>query len=404
MGVEVRAGMFGSRIDLQRTRAGRDHHRVTFIELFFDLVFVFAVTQLSHALLKHLTLMGAVEAGLLFLAVWWVWIFTCWITNWLDPERTAVRLLLIALMLVGLLLTTSLPDAFGEKGLLFAGAFVSMQVGRSLFALWALRRHNKRNYDNFLRITAWLSASAIFWIAGGLLEDGARLVLWAIAVAIEFAAPSLGFWTPGLGRSATTDWEVEGGHMAERCALFVIIALGESILVTGATFAELPMSGAVLAAFGAAFLASVAMWWIYFDAAAERASRRIASSDDPGRLARLAYTYFHLPLVAGVVVTAVGDELALSHPLGHVDVKTALVLLGGPALYLAGDMLFRSATVKAPRSHVGGLLALVLLAPAAGAMTPMTLSLATSAVLVAVAGSETWRNRRGPRRAEASVP
>lgn len=388
--------MFGSRVDLQRTRTGHDHHRVTFIELFFDLVFVFAITQLSHALLKHLTPLGAIEAGLLFLAVWWVWIFTCWITNWLDPERTQVRLLLIVLMLAGLLLTTSLPDAFGEKGLLFASAFVFMQVGRSLFAMWALRRHNARNYLNFVRITAWLVASAVFWIAGGLAEQGLRLALWAVAVAIEFAAPSAGFWTPGLGRSTTGDWEVEGGHMAERCALFVIIALGESILVTGATFAELPMSLSVIGAFGAAFLASVAMWWIYFDAAAERASEHIAKSDDPGRLARLAYTYIHLPLVAGIVVTAVGDELALTHPLGHVDIKTTLVLLGGPALYLAGDLLFRIATTgKAPRSHAGGLLALLLLAPVAGAMTPMSLSFATSAVLVAVAGSETYWLRRG---------
>lgn len=215
----------------------------------------------------------------------------------------------------------------------------------------------------------------------------------------------MGFWTPGLGRSASTDWVVEGGHMAERCALFVIIALGESILVTGATFAELPMTASAATAFGAAFAASVSMWWIYFDAAAERASQRIAKSDDPGRLARLAYTYIHLPLVAGIVVTAVGDELALTHPLGPVDLGTALVLLGGPGIYLAGDALFRRATIgKAPRSHLGGLLALALLAPVAGAMTPMTLSLATSGVLVAVAGSETFLPRRRERRATTSAP
>jgi low temperature requirement protein LtrA len=387
--------MFGSRFDLQRTRAGGEHHRVTFVELFFDLVFVFAVTQLSHALLKQLTPLGAIQIGLLFLAVWWVWIYTCWITNWLNPERTAVRLLLIVLMLAGLLLTTSLPDAFQDKGLLFAGAFVFMQVGRSLFALWALRRHNPRNYGNFQRITVWLTVSGAFWIAGGLSHDGIRLACWATAVLIELAGPSAGFWTPGLGRSATTDWDVEGAHMAERCALFVIIALGESILVTGATFAELPMTEGALIAFVAAFLASVSMWWIYFDAAAERASRRISNAEDPGRMARLAYTYFHLPLVAGVVVTAVGDELALSHPLSHLDAKTLLVILGGPGLYLVGDLLFRKAsTGKAPRSHIGGLLALLLLAPAASHLTLASLSLAASVVLIMVAGSETFWLRR----------
>ena len=385
--------MIGARRDLQRVRDGHGHHRVTYIELFFDLVFVFAITQLSHGLLHHLTPLGAFQAALLFLAVWWVWIYTCWITNWLDPERPAVRLLLLALMLAGLVMSMSLPEAFEDKGLTFAIAFVLMQVGRSLFVAWALRRHNARNYRNFLRITAWLAVSGACWIAGGLSEGPQRMALWGLAVAIEFASPSLGFWTPGLGRSTTADWDVEGGHMAERCALFVIIALGETLLMTGATVAELPREAGVLTAFGAAFAASVAMWWIYFDAAAERASRTFASSDDPGKIARLAYTYFHLPLVAGIVVSAVGDELTLVHPNGHVDLKTGAVLLAGPALYLAGDLLFRRVTTqRIPRAHVVALAALAALVPAAGALSPALLSVTTSSVLVAVAAAETfWR-------------
>lgn len=385
--------MFGSRVDLQRTRQG--HERVTYVELFFDLVFVFAVTQLSHHLLKHLTLTGAVETALLFLAVWLVWTYTCWLTNWIDPERRAVRLLLLLLMLAGLLMSTSLPDAFGEKGLILAAAVVTMQVGRSLFMLWALRAYNPRNYRNYQRISAWLILSAAFWIAGGLADEGARFICWAIAVALEAASPAWGFWTPGLGRSATTDWDVEGAHMAERYALFVIIALGESILVTGATFAELPMSAGVLTAFAAAFMASVAMWWIYFDAGAGRASRLIAGSEDPGRLARLAYTYMHVPLVAGIVVSAVGDELALAHPDGHMELATAVVLLTGPALYLMGDLLFRRATSNGtPRSHIVGLLALALLTPFSMRLTPAVLSLAASLIMIAVAASESFLRRR----------
>ena len=231
------------------------------------------------------------------------------------------------------------------------------------------------------------------WIAGGFADEGARLALWACAMLIDFAAPSLGFWTPGLGRSTTADWEVEGAHMAERCALFVIIALGESILVTGATAANLEPSAGVIGAFLAALVGSVAMWWIYFDAAAERASTQFVSSSDPGRVARLAYTYIHLPLIAGVVVTAVGDELTLVHPNGHVDLKTGAVLLAGPALYLAGDLLFRRVTTqRIPRAHVVALAALAALVPAASALTPALLSVATSSVLLAVAATETfWR-------------
>lgn len=394
--------MIGARANLQRVRQGHEHNRVTYIELFFDLVFVFAITQLSHSLLDHLTLMGAVQTGLLFLAVWWAWIYTCWITNWLEPDRTPVRLLLLVLMLAGLVLSTSLPHAFEDRGLAFAGAYVFMQVGRSLFVMWALRNHNQGNYRNFKRITIWLAASGVLWIAGGFAQDGARLALWACAMLIDFSAPSLGFWTPRLGRSTTAEWDVEGAHMAERCALFVIIALGESILVTGATVANLEPSAEVLGAFLAAFVGSVAMWWIYFDAAAERASRQFVSSSDPGRVARLAYTYIHLPLIAGVVVTAVGDELTLAHPHGHMRLSTAAVLLAGPGLYLLGDLLFRRATTgRIPRAHLGGLLVLAVLTPIALTMTPLVLSALVSAMLVMVAGAETIWVRRERARAAA---
>jgi low temperature requirement protein LtrA len=394
--------MIGARADLQRIRKGREHHRVTYIELFFDLVFVFAITQLSHTLLEHMTPIGAIQTGLLFLAVWWVWIYTCWITNWLEPDQTPVRLMLLVLMLAGLMLSTSLPRAFEDRGLVFAGAYVFMQVGRSAFVMWALRRHNEVNYRNFQRITIWLAASGMLWIAGGFAQDGARLALWAGAMLIDFASPSLGYWTPRLGRSTTAEWDVEGAHMAERCALFVIIALGESILVTGATAASLEPTPGVVGAFLAAFVGSVAMWWIYFDAAAERASRRFATSSDPGRVARLAYTYIHLPVIAGIVVTAVGDELALAHPNGHMHLGTMAVLLGGPSLYLFGDLLFRRATAdRTPRAHLCGLLGLAVLPLVGMHMTPVVLSALVSLVLVAVAAAETIWVRRERARASA---
>jgi low temperature requirement protein LtrA len=377
-----------------RNRHGDTHSRVTFVELFFDLVFVFAVTQLSHALLEHLTLGGLVETTLLLMAVWWVWVYTSWVTNWLDPDRAPVRLLLFTLMLAGLVLSTSLPEAFGSKGLAFAGAYVAMQVGRSLFMLWALKGQSPGNYRNFQRITAWLAVSAVFWIAGALTVDAWRLGLWAAALAIEYISPSVRFWTPGLGASSTADWNVEGGHMAERCGLFIIIALGESILVTGNKFASLPWTAATMASFAVAFIGSVAMWWIYFNIGAVRATRRITASADPGRMARLSYTYLHLPLVAGIIVAAVGDDLVLAHPTGHTGAKTTAVLLGGPALYLIGNLLFKRATADSPAlSHVVGLGLLVLLAPLAPFLNPLILGVATTLVLVLVAGWETWSLR-----------
>jgi len=385
---------------LLRARHGHDHTRVTYVELFFDLVFVFAITQLSHTLLEHLSLKGLLQAALLFMAVWWVWIYTSWVTNWLDPEKTPVRLLLFVLMLAGLVLSTSIPQAFESKGLAFAGAYVFMQVGRSLFMVWALKGHSPGNYHNFQRVSCWLAVSAVFWIAGAFVQGDTRFALWAIALVIEYAGPSLGFRTPGLGASTTSDWDVEGGHLAERCALFVIIALGESVLVTGATFAKLPWTPVTVASFLVAFVGSVAMWWIYFNIGAERGSRHISASDDPGRLARLVYTYLHLPLVAGIIVAAVGDELVLAHPTGHTNVQTAAVLLGGPALYLIGNLLFKRASAKHfPLSHLMGLGLLALLVPAATVASPLMFSGATALVLVIVAIWETRSFR--PRRANA---
>ncbi|HEX2337884.1 MAG TPA: low temperature requirement protein A [Hyphomicrobiaceae bacterium] len=376
---------------LLRGKPENGHHRVTFVELFFDLVFVFAITQLSHALLAHLSILGALQTALLLMAVWWVWIYTSWVTNWLDPETTPVRLLLFVLMLAGLLLSTSLPQAFEARGWPFAGAYVTMQIGRSLFMLWALARQDAGNFRNFQRITVWLCLSALFWIAGACVTDSARLLLWTVALLIEYVSPAVGFWTPGFGRSTTTDWNVEGGHLAERCGLFVIIALGESILVSGAKFAELPWTASTLAAFIVALIGTVAMWWIYFNIGAERASARIMSSADPGRLARLAYTYLHIVLIAGIIVSAVGDELMLSHPLGHAEPSTIAVLLGGPALYLIGNILFKRATAsRVVLSHFAGLGLLTLLMAGSAAMSPLLLGAASSLVLVIVAAWETW--------------
>jgi low temperature requirement protein LtrA len=168
----------GKRSDLLRTRREHEHAKVGFVELFFDLVFVFAITQLSHALLEHFTLLGAIQTTLLLMAVWWVWVYTTWVTNWLDPETPGVRLMLFVLMLAGLVLSTSLPEAFGTRGLAFAAAYVFMQVGRSLFMVWALGAHSPRNRRNFQRITVWLALSGVCWIAGGLADGTTRFGLW----------------------------------------------------------------------------------------------------------------------------------------------------------------------------------------------------------------------------------
>ena len=253
----------------------------------------------------------------------------------------------------------------------------------------SLKDASPANYRNFQRITIWLTCSGMFWIAGGLSEGSLRFSLWLVALGIEYAGPAAGFRVPGLGHSRTSDWNVEGGHLSERCALFIIIALGESILITGATAAKLPVTAANLTAFLNSFLSSIAMWWIYFHIGAERASHHIARSDDPGRIARIAYTYLHVLLVAGIILVAVGDELVIAHPGGHTDAKAAIAVLAGPAFYLLGNLLFKRITAGwYPLSHLVGLGLLAVLTPAWTVLPPLGFSLSATAILILVAAWE----------------
>jgi low temperature requirement protein LtrA len=386
---------------LLRQRDRQDSGKVTTIELFFDLVFVFAVTRLSHSLLTHLNLDGALQTALLLLAVWWVWIYTSWVTNWLDPERIPVRLCLFVLMLAGLLLSTSIPEAFTESGLIFAASYAFMQVGRTLFFLWAVRGEPLPMKRNFQRILAWLSLSSIFWIIGGLAQGPARFTWWTVALLLEFVSPSVNFWVPGLGGSHVSDWNVDGDHLSERCGLFVIIALGDSLLVTGGTFASLAWNAATICAALSALLSSMAMWWIYFDTGAERAHRRIEQSANPGRQARLAYTYLHALIVGGIIVCSVADELVLAHPAHADNAGSAVIaaIVGGPMLYLLGITLFKWVTndrPQPPRSHLGGLLLLLGLWPLAyaGWLSNLALGACATAILLLVAIWESVALRR----------
>ncbi|CAN5459196.1 low temperature requirement protein A [soil metagenome] len=377
---------------LLRDRDGH-HARVGFVELFFDLVFVFAITQISHTLLEHLTWLGALQAAMIAAAVWWAWIYTGWVTNWLDPERIPVRIALFALMGAGLLLSTSLPEAFGEKGIWFAVAFVFIQAGRTLFMLWAVQDDAVLT-ENFRRILCWFVVSGVLWIAGGLVEGQTRLILWLVALGVEYSGPAMSYRVPALGRAVTGDWTVEGGHLAERVGLFVIICLGESVLVTGATFAGLEWTPPVVAAAVVAFVGTLAMWWIYFSAAHDAASEVIAHADDPGKLARRAYTYCPIIIVAGIIVTAVGDELSLMHPSGHVEPGVAAVLIGGPLLFMLGGLLAKLAVFERwsiPR--IVGAVALAALWFVVPFTSPLSLASLSTAVLVLVAAWETFSPR-----------
>ena len=373
---------------LRERRADAGRQATTRVELFFDLVYVFAVTQLSHQILDDLSVAGIARAAFLLLVVWWAWIYTTWMANWFDPAAPAVRGVLTAVMLASLLMAAALPEAFGEHGLLFAASYVALQVGRNAAAAWLLtRRHRLR--DVFERLVLWSAASGVLWLAGAALDTDQRLMLWIPALALELAAPAAGYWLPGRGRAATTDYDIEGGHFAERCQTFIIIALGESIVITGATASAAGLTSTVVLCLVVAFVETAALWWVYFGATAEQARITLSTCDDPGRLARDAYTYLHLPIVAGIIATAVGNDLLIAEPHHALHGVGLAMMLGGPALFLLGESCFRwrmIGTTNVTRVTLAGVL--VLLVPIGGQVSALLVSVIVATLLSALAAWE----------------
>jgi low temperature requirement protein LtrA len=384
-------------------RPGGQEQRATTLELFYDLVFVFAITQISHLLLAHLTWAGAGQAAVALLAVWWAWNYTTWVTNELDPESTAVRLLILALMLASLLMAIAIPEAFGARGLLFAGSYVAIQVGRHTFLTFAAAARGSVERRRAARILVWFVVAGALWIAGGIADGTARTILWLAALAVDYGAPAVTYWVPGLARIKPEDWNVETAHFAERFQLFVIIALGESIVVTGATTAQLDLDAARLGAFAVAFGAAAALWWLYFDYVARIAQRRLELAHNRTALARDGYTYLHAIMVAGVIVSAVGDELVIAHPTDQLDAAQVAAVVAGPAIYLVAHAFFRlrmAGTVSVKRlAGAAGCLA----AAALGAVVPgLVLGAILLAILVAVIWAEHVSGARRERRGEPS--
>ncbi|MEQ1781083.1 MAG: low temperature requirement protein A [Hyphomonadaceae bacterium] len=380
---------------LLRDKTAPHHGRVGFVELFFDLVFVFAVTQLSHHLLHDPTLEGAAQTALLLLAVWTVWVYTTWAANWIDCERGPARIMLFGMMAGGLVMSAALPEAFEGRGAIFAIAYAAMQVGRTVFMLYALKDAPQNERANFVRILVWLATASALWIVGGFVEGVSRCGFWIAALCLELGGPWFRFRVPGMGASSTADWSIDPEHMAERCGLFVIIALGESIIVTGATFAGLQWSFEVCLAFGSALLATVAMWWVYFVLSAEVARDAFTHHKDPGAVARAAYTFGHVPIVAGIIVTAVSDELILAHPTGHLSDVALVVTLLGPALFLFGAGLFCWLVfAEPPISPVIGMVMLAGLWFFAPHMQPVAVSVGSTIVLIFVAAWESVAQMR----------
>ncbi|WP_216214889.1 low temperature requirement protein A [Amycolatopsis aidingensis] len=365
------------------------------IELFFDLVYVFAVIQLSHFLTAHLSGTGVLQAAILFLAVWWGWNYTAWAMNWLNPDNVLVRVLLAVLMLASLGMSVALPAAFKDEALLFAGSYLLLQLLRSAFMVWACR--GRQLGANYARLLAYSALAGVCWLLGAFLPEH-QLWLWALAVVIDYAAPMVSFAIPGFGSAPMRTWPLHREHLAERNRLVFIIALGESILIMGFTLTELELTAPVVTATLIGFFGLVLLWWNYFAVPAGGEREADPEGEQQTAIARSAFAYAHAVMIAGAIVVAVSIEQITMHPTGHLDAAVIGCVTGGPVLYLLGNLLYsyaRTGVLAWSRVVVIGLLvALAVLAGSTHFLSPLALAgLATLCML----GLAVFSTRAEPR-------
>jgi low temperature requirement protein LtrA len=311
----------------------REGERVSPLELFFDLVFVLAITQCT-ALMSHDPTWRGIARGLVVLGLlWWSWVGYAWLTSVVDPEEGGVRLVLFAAMAALLVTSLCVPDAFGDLGLTLALAYGGVRAAQiALFVLASRDDPGLRHSVVGLAVSTGIGVGIL--VAGSFLDAGAQLAVWATALALDMAGPLF---------IDTSGWRLVAGHFAERHGLIMIVALGESIVAIGVG-AEAGVDGGVIAAAILGIAVACAFWWAYFDVAALMAARRLAEAEPlraRNELARDAYSYLHLPMVAAIVLVALGMKSTLAHVGDPLPWETATALVGGAALYLLGHVAFK---------------------------------------------------------------
>ncbi len=352
----------------------REDERVTPLELFFDLVFVLALTQCTALMAATPTWLGLFK-GLLVLAVlWWSWVGYAWLTSVVDPEEGAVRIVMFAAMAAFLVAALAVPGAFGNEALLFAGAYGAVRTAHiALFVIASREDAGLRTSVNGLAASTAVGVALL--LGAALAHDTVRLVLWSAAILLDVGGPYL-FGSEG--------WKLVPGHFAERHGLIVIIALGESIVAIGVGAHE-HVDGSIVAAAVLGIVVTAALWWTYFDVTA-LVAERVLSRQPVGRvqneMARDSYSYLHFPMIAGIALLAVGFKKTVGHGGDPLKLVPAAALLGGTALYLFAHVAFRLRNVHSVsvRRLLVGLVALALIP--AGAVLPSLATLAILAVLL----------------------
>jgi low temperature requirement protein LtrA len=355
--------------------------RVAPLELFFDLVFVFAITQVT-ALMSHDPHWDGLGHGMLVLAVlWWAWAAYGWLTNYIAAEEDRERLLMLAVMGAFLVAALATPEAFGDHALLVAVAYA---IARWLHIfIFAEANDDVDAGQAIARLARTALPAPLLLIASAFLDSPAREALWVIAFSLDFAGPYV-FGIRGF--------RVSPAHFAERFSLIVIIALGESIVAIGTGIHELD-AGTILAAL-LGLVVAFGLWWAYFDVVAIVAERRFRESEGYTRLklARDSYSYLHLPMIAGIVLLALGMKKTLAHVDEPLDTVPAVALFGGIALYYAGHVGFRLRNVRTlNKQRLAAIFVCVALIPVATEVDAIVAVALASAVTSSVIAYEALR-------------
>jgi low temperature requirement protein LtrA len=363
----------------------RDAEQVKPLELFFDLVFVLALTQCTALMADEPTWEGMLKGLVVLGLLWWAWVGYAWFTSVVDPEEGAVRLLIFAAMAAFLVVSLCIPQAFGDLGLEFSVAYgLARYLQLGLFWI-ASRDQAELRHSVVIGLLGSTTLGVALLIAGSFADAELQLVLWALALALDMAGP-LFFGSEG--------WQLSPEHFAERHGLILIIALGESIVAIGVG-SEAGVDAGVIAAAVVGVALAAALWWLYFDVVALVAARRLESAE-PGKvrneMARDSYSFLHLPMVAGIVLVALGMKKTLGDVEEPLKLVPAVALLGGVAAYLLAHVAFRWRNVHTLNRHRLGVAVLALALVPVAVTVPALASVAIiTAVLVALIASETRR-------------
>jgi low temperature requirement protein LtrA len=377
----------------------RQTERVTPLELFFDLVFVLALTQCTALMAAEPTWTGLAKGVLVLGVLWWAWVGYAWLTSVVDPEEGAVRLVMFAAMASLLVVALCVPEAFGDSALLFAIAYGLVRAAHIALFLLA-SRDDPAFRQSTLGLAGGTALGVGLLVAAAFADGWLQGALWVLALLLDMGEPFL-FGAEG--------WKLVPHHFAERHGLIIIIALGESIVAIGVG-AELGVDAGVVVAATLGIVVAAALWWLYFDVVSMLAERDLArlQGRELNERARDSYSYLHFPMVAGIVLAALGLKKTIADVGASLDVVIAAAMLGGIAVYLLAHVAFRYRNVHSINNHrlACAVLLLVLIPVAVQVPALVTLAVAAAAltVLIALEAVRFAGSRERVRRELASEP